>query len=327
MDVRLITSSGVWRHPVEALAGLLAAGEGLLWVDVPGCDPDAARVLSDVFGFHPLAVHDCVERNRVPKVQAYPDHLFVVLHAPERGAGGHVHYVELDQFVGTRYVVTVHGPVNPAVDARVALRDTQAVLDRLESGTLRPSSPFGLSHAIVSTLTHRLEDFVELLTGDVWKLEQRVTGGHLDDPEQLLDELFRARHGLLAARTMAASSREIYHRISTLADSVPVAAGPLVADLVDQFDRVRTLADNQREYLQGVIEFYRTRTETKMTIAAERFAVIAAVTLPITALSSVLGMNVIVNAHTQVWPLVATLTVMVAMSATLLRWARRRGWW
>ena len=34
-----------------------------------------------------------------------------------------------------------------------------------------------------------------------------------------------------------------------------------------------------------MIEFYQTRTGTKMTIAAERLAVIAAVTLPITALS------------------------------------------
>ena len=55
------------------------------------------------------------------------------------------------------------------------------------------------------------------------------------------------------------------------------------------------MADSQAEYLQGVIEFYQTRTNTKMTIAAERLAVIAAVTLPITALSSVMGMNVIVN--------------------------------
>ena len=60
------------------------------------------------------------------------------------------------------------------------------------------------------------------------------------------------------------------------------------------------MADGQREYLQGVIEFYQTRTDTKMTIAAERLAVIAAVTLPVTALSSVLGMNVIVNDSTQV---------------------------
>jgi magnesium transporter len=59
-----------------------------------------------------------------------------------------------------------------------------------------------------------------------------------------------------------------------------------------------------------------------MTIAAERLAVIAAMTLPITALSSVLGVNLIVNQETD-WTLLA---VMLAMSATLLVWAKRKGW-
>jgi magnesium transporter len=35
-----------------------------------------------------------------------------------------------------------------------------------------------------------------------------------------------------------------------------------------------------------VIEFYRARTDTKVTIAAERLALIAVITLPITAVSS-----------------------------------------
>ena len=76
-----------------------------------------------------------------------------------------------------------------------------------------------------------------------------------------------------------------------------------------------------------MIEFYRTRTETKMTIAAERLAVIAAVTLPITALSSILGMNVIVYDATAVGALVWILVVMLVMSAILLEWTRRKGWW
>ena len=67
---------------------------------------------------------------------------------------------------------------------------------------------------------------------------------------------------------------------------------------LDQFSRLATMAHSQEEYLQGVIGFYQTRTNTKMTIAAERLAVIAAVTLPITALSSIMGMNVIVNEST-----------------------------
>jgi len=86
------------------------------------------------------------------------------------------------------------------------------------------------------------------------------------------------------------------------------------------------MAETQKAYLQGTIEFYQARTNTKMTIAAERLAVIAAVTLPITALSSVLGMNLIVNGETHWILLTITLAVMMAMSTALLVWAKRKGW-
>jgi magnesium transporter len=77
----------------------------------------------------------------------------------------------------------------------------------------------------------------------------------------------------------------------------------------------------------GVTEFYRARTDTKMTIAAERLAVIAAVTLPVTAVSSVVGMNVIVNASTHWIILIILLAIMLTMSGVVLRWTKRLGWW
>jgi magnesium transporter len=327
MDVRLVTAVGVEQRRVEELETLLRSDDGLVWVDIPVCDEQAIRVLSRVFGFHPLAIRDCVERNHVPKVHAYSDHLFVVLHAPQRASGGHVHYIELDQFIGPRYLVTVHGPLNPAVNPEVALRETHAVLERIQKGRQHPASSLELSYTVVSAVARNQEGFVATIAREVGLLEQRVMASQVDDPEQFLEELFRARHGLIAVRTMAALTREIYGRMGTLNRFLPAGGEPLVADLLDQFDRVRGVADGQREFLQGVIEFYQTRTDTKMTIAAERLAVIAAVTLPITALSSIYGMNVIVNARTNFLHLAVVLLVMVAMSAALLRWARRQGWW
>ena len=76
-----------------------------------------------------------------------------------------------------------------------------------------------------------------------------------------------------------------------------------------------------------MIEFYQTRTNTKMTIAAERLAVIAAVTLPVTALSSIFGMNVIVNDTHACRPARRPAGDHGVMSALLLIWARRKGWW
>jgi len=98
-------------------------------------------------------------------------------------------------------------------------------------------------------------------------------------------------------------------------------------DLLDQYMRLSRISQSQLDFLLGVTEFYRARTETKMTIAGERLAVIAVMTLPVTALSSVLGMNVIVNERTLWLPLIILLAIMLTLSLILLRWAKRQGWW
>ncbi|ACV81313.1 magnesium transporter CorA family protein [Nakamurella multipartita] len=332
MDVRFVRTSVaddgpvLTEHAVAELPQLLARTDGVTWVDVPTWDAQAEQVLTEVFGFHPLAIRDCRERNQVPKVHVYPGHVFLVLHAPHPGHGGHVHFVELDQFIGTNFLVTTHGPLNPAVDPAAATVETSSLIHRLESGRLRPTAAYELSHGLTSSLTGRLRTMIASLTQEVWGLEQRVTGGHLGDAEQFLEEMFRARHGLLAVETIASLSREVYARMAKIEAFGP-AGELLLEDSVDQFERLRSMAHGQKEYLVGTIEFYQARTNTKMTIAAERLAVIAAVTLPITALSSIYGMNVIVNDETHYGQLAILLTIMLAMSISLLIWSKRKGWW
>ena len=316
----------VSRHPVEDLPELLARADGLVWVDIPSWDEEAQQVLAEVFCFHPLAIKDCMERNHVPKVHVYPGYVFLVLHAPVGGKAGHVHYIELDQFVGKNYLVTVHGPLNPAVDPAAAKVEVASLLHRLQEGRLHPKKPYELSHGMVSALTGRLRNYTEALTQDVWGLEQRVTAGHLGDPEQFLEEMFRARHGLLTVETMAALSREVYARMAKIEAFGSGRGQFLIEDTVDQFARLRAMVHGQKDYLQGTIEFYQARTNTKMTVAAERLAVIAAVTLPITALSSILGVNFIVNDETKYGPLAISLLIMIVISIMMLIWAKRKGW-
>jgi magnesium transporter len=327
MDVHLITDGRVERHDPEDLPGLLERQEGLVWVDIPRVDAEAIRTLAEVFRFHPLAIQDCENRNHVPKVHVYPDHVFVALHSPELGKGGHVHHLELDQFVGPGYLVTAHGPLDPEVIPGLEFRETAAVLKRIEAGRFHPARSFDLSHAIVSAMIRHQEGFLGILALEVGLLEQRVIAEEKEDPELFLEELFRARHGLIAVRTLAALSREIYGRLATLTRFVPEDAQPLVADTADQLGRIAAMADGETEFLQAVIEFHQAMTNTKMTIAAERLAVIAAVTLPVTAISSVYGMNIIANDATDFWHLAVVLLAMATISGTLLRWAKRQGWW
>src|SRR3954452_17696540 len=139
MEIRCVTADGVRRYSAEQLESL-PPDNAVVGVDVPQWDAAAGAVLTERFGIHPRAAEDCARRNPVPKVHVYPGHVFVVLHGPERGARGHMHYLELDQFVGPDWLVTVHGPVNPAVDPDAALTETHAVARRLEAGRLHPTS-------------------------------------------------------------------------------------------------------------------------------------------------------------------------------------------
>jgi len=326
MDVRFVDEKGAHPHESDDVVELLCRDDGFVWVDVPSWDEQVDGFLEGL-GCHPLVIDACRHRNHVPTVHSYADHYFVTVHCPLLGKAGHVHLLELDQIIGERYVVTVHGPLNPVVDPAEALVETTGVLHRIESGRFRPSSAAELSYAVTSAVARRqrklIGDVAEKLPG----LEQHVMASQLTDPEELLERMFLIRHELITARTMAAQSHDVHARIASLDRFVPEPTRLLARDLAEQFDRVRSVADGESHFLFGVIELYQTKVNTKMTVAMERLAVIAAVTLPITAIASIEGMNMIVAVRENFVELTVVLTIMAVMSFWVLRWARKQGWW
>jgi magnesium transporter len=323
------------------LPGLLERADVLVWVDIPVGDPQRARVLSEVFGFHWIAVRNCVERNHVAKLHVYDDHALTVLHAPQVGDRGHVHYVELDQFLGRNYLVTVHGPVNPVVDPKIALVDTESVLERIRRRQLRPRTPFDLSFAIVSALIQRESDMVAGLARESGGLEQQVMMREArEDPEGFVEDLFEVWYELLAIRTITAHSSTTYARLAKLIGFLPEAEAARVAELAEGFEAVKKVADDQREFLHGVIEFYRTRTDTHMTLAAEKTAAIgvkqnedmrkitawvAIIAVP-TAVTGFFGQNVPYPGFSDTAGFLASTLIIVTVAALLYLYLRHKEW-
>ena len=327
MKLRWIDSNGMSVRDLAELSALRKRSDGFVWLDLPEWSDEAEAILSNEFHFHLLAIADSKIRSHVPRVQVYPRHAFIVVHAPEIGAAGHVHYLELDQFIAEDFLVTVHGPISPKVSLEAALRETEAIAARMESGRLHPSSPFDVMYAIVSSIARREAEMVAEIAREVGLMEQRVMADVNEDPQKFLSELFAARHELLTIRTMAEQGGEIYRRAIKVTTFASPEGLERMKDVLDQYESVARISEAQMRFQQGVTEFYRARTDTKMTIAAERLAVIAAITLPITSLSSVLGMNVIVNDSTRWIPLTILCLIMLAISLVLLRWTKKLGWW
>jgi Mg2+ and Co2+ transporter CorA len=138
MILRWIDSNGVSNHDLAELTALRKRADGFLWLDIPEWSEDAEALLTNEFHFHPVAVSESRGRNHIPRVHVYPHHLFIVVHAPELGSGGHVHYLELDEFVGEDFLVSVHGPADPKGVTRGG-----AARDQCSGGTdgARPAAP------------------------------------------------------------------------------------------------------------------------------------------------------------------------------------------
>jgi len=327
MTVRLVSNGGVMEKSVEEIPVLLKREDGFVWLDVPQWTVEIDALLAAELNLHPVAREYCRVRNHMPMVHGYRDHVFMVLHRPVVLGQGETRLVELDLFVGDRFVVTVHKRDEVSVAAVEGVSEIEETLARIGAGRIAPRTPVELTHALVSLMALRQRLLVQDVAVRVAEVEEKVLRRQLTDPERSLEEMFLVRYELLSVRTTAAHSEEVLARARKLLGPGHHDDEVQLADLQDMFRRVHRMTDSEQELLAGVIDLYRTRNDTKLTIASERLAVLAAITLPATAISSVYGMNVIVNPHTEPVQLTVVLIIMAAISGVLLRWTKKQGWW
>ena len=327
MTVRFVAGGGVVEAPVEEIPVLVKREDGFLWLDVPVWTSQLDGLLAGELELHPVAREYCRVRNHMPMVHGYRDHVFMVLHRPVVLGQGETLLVELDLFVGDRFVVTVHKRDEQAIAAVEGMSEIEETVARIGAGRIAPRTPVELTHALVSLMALRQRLLVQDVAVRVAEVEQKVLRRQMTNPERALEEMFLVRYELLSVRTTAAHSEEVLARARKLLGPGHPDDEAQLADLQDMFRRVHRMTDSEQELLAGVIDLYRTRNDTKLTIASERLAVLAAITLPATAISSVYGMNVIVNPHTEVVQLIIALIIMATISAYLLRWTKKQGWW
>src|SRR3989338_8585365 len=72
------SSRGLEIHGSEKdLSPLLKAKENTIWIDAHKDTPGLKDLLEKQFGFHALSIEDCLGSLHRPKVEAYPQYLFL----------------------------------------------------------------------------------------------------------------------------------------------------------------------------------------------------------------------------------------------------------
>jgi magnesium transporter len=300
----------------------LKAGPGFLWCDVPAMTPENAAVLSDRLGLDTDLIGGFGERTVIPKVDQRDGKLFLLLHSLD--AEGHL--LQLGIAASTDAIVTVHGPLTEGVPFELAMRDVRATEDRIRNGRSPVSRPVDVAAVIIDSISDWLTSLLTATSGRAGALDRRLREGSTGDPEEFLQQAFAVRHQLLTVANRASQTRGACQIAASMATELFGDDAGFAHDAL-LFDRLRNLSDGEKEFLQGILDFYESQVNTKMNIAMERLAVIAAVALPITAIGGIVGMNTIVNTETDFIWTIAIIALMVFFGVAMLTWAKKKGWW
>src|SRR5947208_12236355 len=91
---------------VADVSNVIDRAGALVWLDVPEPTAESLQPLADEFGFHPLAIEDCLQPHQRPKIETYDTYYFLVANGFSLTEGRPTAH-EVCVFVGKNYMVTV----------------------------------------------------------------------------------------------------------------------------------------------------------------------------------------------------------------------------
>ena len=311
--------------PIEALPELLADPGNVIWVDIRGENkadlPAIHDLLLNVFKFHYLTVEDCIETRNAPKIEAFPDYFYFIVHGVRPGETSPTNFVtkELDGYLGANYVVTFHIE---------RFRSIKHVKQQLRS------SPFACQRGAAYLLHQILDqvvDFYVPLVDDfddaINSLEDRVLRLRRSS-SGLLEEIMDLRRGVARLKRISHRQLEVLYRMSHGEfTQIPENVLPFFRDVHDHLMRIADLAENYRDLVGGLFEIHFAVIGNKTNDIMKTLAVVSAIILPLTLIAGIYGMNFeyMPELHSR-YGYYSTLAVMALITAILLVYFWRRGW-
>src|SRR5437879_4940733 len=185
------------------ISDALADPRALVWLDIEGPTGETVAMLGEEFGFHELALEDCLHPHQRPKIEQYGSYYFLVAYGV--GAGGtELQGHELAAFVGRNYLITVRK--DPPYDLAEVVKRSEAHSELCKEGgayllyLLLDEIVDGYFDAL-----DQLEDLAEDVEDSVFSEQETPTTEEMGRQTQI----FQLKKQLLKFRRVAAPLREV----------------------------------------------------------------------------------------------------------------------
>ncbi|MGH2954371.1 MAG: magnesium transporter CorA family protein [Solirubrobacterales bacterium] len=264
-------------------------GSGLRWVNIERPTPLECAWLEEQFDFHALDLEDVLSRNQRPKIDEYPEYLFIVLHFPvyDRSVG-RLNAGELDIFSGPDFLVTIpNQPLQPVEYLFERCRQKEELREQLFS---RGSGY--LLYRIVDDSFDYCFPMLRKIGNKLDAVEDEIFEGR---SEEVVRDISNVKQEIINFRKVIRPQRTVLRDLEHVKGRFLAADLDLEIyfdDVVDAHERIWDMLENYKEVVEALEDTNESVLSHHVNDILRVLTAISVIVLPLTFIASLWGMNV-----------------------------------
>ena len=233
------------------------------------------------FGFHPLAIEDVASRNQRPKLDAYDDYLFIVLHFPVFDkASGRLLTAELDLFVGPDFLITLPDQTLPPL---AAMFERYREREEVREGIFSKGTGY-LLYKIVDTIVDASFPMLRKMGAKLDQLEDDIFEGR---SAKIVEEISNAKQEIINFRRVVRPMRAVLRDLErTKQRYLQEDLDIYFDDITDAAERIWDVLENYKEVAEALEDSNESVLSHRLNESLRVLTAFSVAMLPLTLLAS-----------------------------------------
>jgi magnesium transporter len=293
---------------------------GLRWINIERPRQIDLAWLQERFEFHPLDYEDVVSRNQRPKVDAYDDYLFIVLHFPRYDKQvGRLNAAELDLFIGPDFIITMPNE---------QLQPVEYLFERCRTSEELRESMFSrgagyLLYKIVDDCVDSQFPMLRKIGNKLERIEEEIFEGN---SAEVVRDISNVKQEIINFRKVVRPQRTAFSDLATNGARFMAGEEIYYEDITDASERVWDMLENYKEVVEALEDTNESAIAHRTNETFRVLTAISVIVLPLTLVASIWGMNVGVPGEQDMTAFWVIIGFMVVLLGGMIAYFRRRGW-
>jgi magnesium transporter len=292
----------------------------LRWLNIKSPSDEDFKELETQFHFHHLDLEDCRQINQRSKIDIYDDYYFIILLFPVFDRQNRfIKTREVKIFWGEDFLITV-GKSHYAVD--------QLFEEALEQENRGEDFEIGTTDALLYVILERIMNETVYLLRKVG-LELELINRELFDksPQRIIERLSVTRKNIILLNTMFKPQLRVFNKFESgvvqgFADNMEDYWG----NILDYINRLWDNTEDYGELIEGLSTTFDSLQANKTNEIMKTLTLISSIVLPLTFLTGIYGMNILLPLQDHVHAFWIIISIMVLLSVAMIIFFRRKKW-